>query len=407
MGLVMTAAAAVIGATASGCGNEGGARADPPVRATSAIVQGWTMTDDQVNTWGLIGIYHLEVATNTWFPRPCSAEVLRSMNGVSWVLTARHCVTDNHQIGGNVTSTDNLELISGAQLPILSAGQAPPDAAVNPSNIITMDAISDSDYYHDMALVVVNASWPALVSYPKGLWVGDPPSLSRREFNAFGYGVSDPNLDCAHAPYPSTTAGTARYGGLFSVDSVLNSTTGAYYQYYNSSSYGQWVDCGDSGGPDIAAFGTDDDPYDQIIGVHSTGAVPYVTVESAMVTRWVQDQMGGIFLYSNAQQMVNITNNAIGFVPFGDATATSLVYDGATKQIIAGGLCLGLSWGLPRTMACDGNDMTQQWNVLWNRWITNASNNLCLTALDASNVVVQTCDSTENAYWTFLTQNGW
>jgi hypothetical protein len=363
------------------------------------------MTADQVNTWGLIGIYHFETASNSWFPRPCSGVVLRSMGSFSWVLTARHCLTVDHEIGGDINDYSNIRLISGAQLPILSPGQEPPLTAISPSSVIAMSASDDGDYSHDMALVTIGITLPGLVSYPKGLWVGDPASLTGRQFNAFGYGVSDPNLVCYNPPYPSDTAGVARVGGLFTVSSGISNSPGGLYNYTNWSTFDQYVDCGDSGGPDIAPYGTDDSPYDQIIGVHSTGAIPNATVQSAVVTRWVQDQMGGIFLYNDAQQMVSITNNAINFVPFGDAAAASIIYDSSTMQITADGLCLGLVGGTPVTETCDVNDPTQQWNVVWNRWITNASNNLCLTAVSPTNVTVQSCDGTSNAYWTFMTQN--
>jgi hypothetical protein len=392
----------------SSCGNPGDAEPEELVRSNSKIVGGFTMTADQVNTWGLMGIYHPGDVAGTWFPRPCSAEVLRSSGGTSWVLTARHCVTSNHQINGTVVANSQLKLISGTNLPILSGTQTPPSAAVSPNLIVAESATSSTDYAHDLALVRVSANWSTLVGYRRALYVGAPSALNGREFNAFGYGVSDPTVMCSVAPYPSNTAGVARYGGLFNVGSTTGNSTGGTYTYLNRSSFSQYTNCGDSGGPDIAPFGTDDSPYDQIIGVHSTGANPDVFVNSALVTRWVQDQLGGIYLINdNVAGVGQVSGNVLGFVPVGSSLATAFKYDSATQQIIAGSQCLGLTSGLPRAQACDTNNATQRWNVLWNRWITNTTNNQCLKALSSTNVVVQTCVSSIQAaqYWTFITQN--
>src|SRR5262245_29968008 len=89
------ATCALAGVMAMGCGDAGSQRAGEPVGAVqSEILNGTDMNDAAVKTWALVAVYHPpKSGTATWFGRPCGGVILRSENGVSAVLTARHCVT--------------------------------------------------------------------------------------------------------------------------------------------------------------------------------------------------------------------------------------------------------------------------------------------------------------------------
>ena len=45
-----------------------------------------------------------------WFPRPCSAMVLRSLPGETWILTAHHCVKRNGEIDGPILQPSQIRI---------------------------------------------------------------------------------------------------------------------------------------------------------------------------------------------------------------------------------------------------------------------------------------------------------
>jgi Ricin-type beta-trefoil lectin domain len=176
----------------------------------------------------------------------------------------------------------------------------------------------------------------------------------------------------------------------------------------NDDQPGQFVACGDSGGPDIAPFGPDDSPFDQVIGVHSTGAIPNVTVSSAIVTGWVQDELGGVYLTNDqTRQTVQVVGGAFNFVTAGSTSATAFKYDSTLSHITANSQCLGISAGAPRMVTCNNSDSTQSWNILWDRTIRNAQSGLCLTAASTTSVTASACKTFPryDQYWAFKSQN--
>src|SRR3954453_23157634 len=77
---------------------------DSPDLETSSqnIVNGTALSELGVRNSAMVAVYHrdLSVPGNGWWPRPCSGTVVYSLNGVSQVLTARHCVTTNGEKDG-------------------------------------------------------------------------------------------------------------------------------------------------------------------------------------------------------------------------------------------------------------------------------------------------------------------
>jgi hypothetical protein len=407
MGQRLAGLAATLALGAVGCSAAAG---EESVEASkSEIVNGVVMNDADVSVFGLVALYHHDAGSPNWFIRPCSATILKSVAGVSWILTARHCVTASNTIMGAKAATSSLRLVAAA-----SPGLANPNppAGITPDAIFVPDAPAEIPA-HDFALVRANVGWASRVGYRTGLWVGSPSTLIRVKFQAMGYGISVNDTTCSSPPYPSIGAGTARFGGEFKIQSAA-ATAPSSYSFLNQSTDGQSLFCGDSGGPDFAGLGTEDFGWTHLIGVHSTGAgLPGSSASSAVTGTWVQDQLGGLYLSSDWSRTLDLgqAGTQTLLVSVTDPRAVRLRYDPADQriQLVGSSMCLARNTSnLIQFLSCSTSS-GQKWTISADRQFQNAQNGQCLTVSEINEASLQPCswateEIAKRQHWAFHPQ---
>ncbi len=375
---------------------------------TSGIVNGMDLSASELAASGLVAIYHpKEPIYPSFHPRPCSGVIVRSEGGLSTVITARHCVTTDSTIGG--------QLADGAALrfsPTLTPGPAlpdpPPDAV---SGWFVVDRFGD---LADIAMVYVFADWSSIANHRIGLYVGDAHNLLSQSVTAYGYGIYVADGDCG-TNYSTVGAGVARSGAYFPI--VSATTNPAQYGYTNVSSNGQSVYCGDSGGPDEIVGGQGR----VLLGVHSSGASMLIPAYSTAIDIGMQNTLGGLYLRPASVP----ADSALGEDPYtgnvqivsaGNPQMTTVSYDVANKLINMNGRCLSaVSSFWPPAIAylqdCNTADPSQLWSVGMNGQIVNPQTGKCL-AVGSSGVVLGSCLVTllgrpfrpSSTLWTFRAQ---
>jgi hypothetical protein len=384
---VLAVAMSLLPALLAGCDGE---VADEIDEEGGAIVGGTTLSSTQLQTYGLVALYHRDSSTAPWFIRPCSATILRSSGGVSKVLTARHCVTPGGNIDGTPVAASNLRLI-----PSVSPGLAnpnPPSGAITAASVQAMPISGTSQPYHDMALVTVNVDWSSRVASKQGILVRNPSTMAGDDepLLAFGYGVSlDDQLCFSDPPNHSPGAGTARFGGPFEPSSGSILSPGATYQYPNLSPTGQKVICGDSGGPDIGWLGSDDFTWAHVVGVHSAGTT---NMTNTATNKWLQDTLGGVYLSSYWDRTKNVAaNGTTGLQVLSASSGILMKYNADTQQVIAVSANKCLTTSL--TLATCSTSSSQKWIVSGSQRIAAASGAGCLTHSATSSLTLQACSS--------------
>jgi hypothetical protein len=270
-----------------------------------------------------------------WFPRPCSAMVLRSLPGETWILTAHHCVTRNGEIDGAILQPTqlrvNASLSPGLALPNPPAGSFVPD-------LVVPELAADLAGY-DIALVRVPAAVP-VGSRRVSLPMNDKLNTSQNVV-AFGYGrfveTSPP-----HCETGASGAGVLRTAQNFRVTSVC-AGCGAFgsYEYFDSNALGQSVWRGDSGGPSFLQS-TVTAPFLEVVGVHSSGCLG-CDAESARVAgamNFIGAYLTYFYVSANSSPTFNlgvvgaiargarVTTHAVG-----DSLNTRWFYERSTRRI--------------------------------------------------------------------------
>ncbi|HEX6278154.1 MAG TPA: RICIN domain-containing protein [Polyangiaceae bacterium] len=364
---------------------------------SSAIVNGSVLSAAQVQDSGLVAIYHPKLPSFTWYPRPCSGVVIRSyappfstVGVVTWVLTARHCVTTDGGIWGPLASPNQLRLI-----PSTNPGPAapnPPAAAVTPVSVTDLGGLAG-----DTAIVTLLVDWSAIASRRLGLFVGKSSSLVGKSLTAFGYGIN-PNDPSCSTNNTSVGAGIARSGGAFPVVSSSEYFGGqsASYSYTNSNSAGQSVVCGDSGGPDqlLTLNG-----MRYVLGIHS--GPDGGTMRSDVINKALLDTIGGLFLSPSNNRSFDLAvdaNNNIIFVANGDLRRAWTKYDAATRQLVMSGSCVGTVTNaagqlVPKVMPCNSADPWQKWDFNASFQLKSVQNGQCWTSPSAGQLTLSACTS--------------
>ena len=416
--VALSAALALLGAGGCGAG-------EPPDLATieSPIINGTVLAAGQVQTAGLVAIYHPKLPQFAVYPRPCGGVVIRSVLSmgpigfVSYVFTARHCVTVDETPGGTLAAPDQIHLIAAAQ-PMAANGN-PPAGALPALTIL------DSSPQNDNVIVAVNVDWSAIANNRLALYLGALDPLVNQSFIAYGYGINVVDGNC---PTDNSTAGAgiARSGSPFTVTGFENFVGGepTLYKYSNMNGAGQVVTCGDSGGPDEVGFGPIAGPKKtHVLGVHATGVGSPAT--STTFGKSLQDALLGLYLSAmnigtaTGTGAMNLGADASGNLMFVSATdqhSLRVTYSVPTHVITAqvignvpgpGAGCLGTVLGaqnvtVPAFKACDTSDASQKWTIDPSMHIRNDLRGWCLTAPSAAGVTLGPCTtffSGGNQYW--------
>lgn len=377
----------VCGATACGAADEPSSEAVSS--ASSPIVNGTVMNDAQVQLYGMAAVYHKAYnPDNTWFwwPRPCSGVIIRSISGISHVLTARHCITRDGTTDGVPMAAADIR-ISRAASPGL-ANPNPPASAVTAFSITPMPVTGFSSTSRDMALVRVNVDWSTSVSSRLGIFVNHPSVLAGVSMTPFGFGINVNDNNCYNNRQSTTGAGIARWGGPFTISSGAIAGQGGQYDFPNST--GKRVLCGDSGGHDVAHLGHSEyGVWGHILGVHSTGAA---TAQNSAASLWLQNTMPP-YLSPYSDRTLSVGLAGAGGISLDlwaapDSQVITVKYNAGTKQILDNGpRCLNhsLLW------ATCNNSNSQAWTLTVNQKLINVQTNLCLAHSGAFNIVTQAC----------------
>lgn len=377
------------------CGGVSDDDAQNTAATESPIVNGTVLSQSEVTARGLAALYHKQYnpdGSSFWWPRPCSSTIVRSINGVSLVLTARHCVTRDGSVNGTPLAATDLRIIATAAPG--PANPNPPSGTLTPASVQTMPAGTSA--MGDMAIVTVNTNWSANVAARQAVLVADPSTLTGLYLTAYGYGINVADWNCFDNPSSITGAGIARSGWPFKITGGSASGDGGYYTYTNSNSSGQAAICGDSGGPDMINFGVNNITWRTVLGAHS--GADSTTGDSAATAKWFEDTLGGLYMSSLWDP-----NRDAGLYFNGPATqlwlysvsqtpgnVSRVKYYQATKQLIAtaNGLCMDSATNL---VTCNGST-GQQWkfNAKYSQ-LTNVATGQCLAHYSTGTLLTQAC----------------
>jgi hypothetical protein len=284
------------GVTACGGDAELPEVADSTDSTSEAVVNGTAVSAAVAQARGLVAIYHIDttVTPNVWFPRVCSGKIIRSVNGRSKVITARHCATGTGNTNGALRPVGEFRLLPGTSVALPNPN--PPAAALTPVGLTAAPVSNDVDERaRDLAVFTVNANWSAQVAAKDPLYLGDPALLVNANVQAFGYGINVSNWACQGNGSVTNGAGVARTANPFKVTSSKLFGNAGYYVHNNQNSAGQAVICGDSGGPDFTTvFGFTGMAH--FTGVHSTGGTTFA--EQSTPSVWLQMALGGSYMSS-------------------------------------------------------------------------------------------------------------
>lgn len=392
------AAALLLAPIATACGEAGSfEEAETPDSRAEAIVNGSAVSAAVAQARGLVAVYHMDrtVTPNVWFPRVCSGKIIRSVNGQSKVITARHCVTVTGDTSGALLPVGDFRLLPGPNAALPNPN--PPANALTPSGL-TAAPVSDAvdERARDLAVFTVNADWSAQVATKDPLYLGDPALLLNANVQAFGYGINVSNWACQGNGSVTTGAGVARTANPFKVTFSKLFGDAGYYAHGNQNSSGQAVICGDSGGPDFTTvFGFTGMAH--FTGVHSTGGTNIA--EQSTPSVWLQMALGGSYMssFSNGLNAGNpIGANYLKMLPVGDRSSTPLVYNLKTKHLKHANLPSCVAFGVrndaPQSIgailvSCGTTGSNEVWTLTQDLRLKNAgADGMCLTA-NASNLL--------------------
>lgn len=344
---------------------------------SSAIYQGVNINSTELDNSGLVALYHPEDPSfPNWYPRPCSAVIVSSNGGLTTILTARHCVTTDNSPGGTLVDASRLRLVR-----TLNPGPANPNPPAGVTPYLIMDK---GGTQNDVAVVFASVDWTSIGDKRIGLYVGDPHTLVGTQFTAYGYGINVADASCG-VDNTTAGAGVARSGAAFTVTTGFNWLDGQPDNYNHSvtSTGGQTLYCGDSGGPDeltLTGGGR------EILGVHSTGSIG--DEASTAFDVYLQYAVGGLYLTPTSQRtsdvMVGVdrVTNVLKMVGRTNPDQVTFTYDVPSKLLLIGGgwACASAANGSPANAASCTGDTSQQWEVRANGQLSNPTTGKCLTA---------------------------
>ena len=281
--------------------------ADPEVELESqSLTNANVMTSNPINT----AIYHFKrfgtcnpvvqdvfqtpySTTNIFWPRPCSGRVVRRTGNEFFILTARHCVTQNGEINGPLPFSVNNLIVTTALAPgVIPTTEFNGGIMVTPgmpagSGGTVWDAgnpVSSVDYDQDRA--IIKAFNLNITSGRTAIYSGTSSELVGMNLMAEGYGRSVEGHCYGHN---TSGAGVLRQGFGFQITSATNQQF--THTFDSMFTPGQHKLGGDSGSP--VHYMSQLNGMRWLIGVTSTQATASGGVD---MRQWLQDKIGYVFL---------------------------------------------------------------------------------------------------------------
>lgn len=400
------AQAALIAAAASlsACSDPMSSEAEDLATTEQEIVNGLVLTASQTSSNGLVAVYHKswDAGLNgAWYPRPCSGKILRTVNGVSAVLTARHCVTRDGTTDGTVLNPNELRLVAdndpGLALPNPPAGTTPTSIIAHPV-IAALPGWSEHQMLaaYDSALVFANVDWSSRVTEKPAFYLGGESPIGRSTYG-YGYGVNEmDDADDCEDPYHTPGAGIARRGGTFPINGFIHTSGTRLISHLNWDSNGEFVGCGDSGGPSQRVNGSSPNGWLVQYGVNSRMEINdfYLSAPAAFLSFYIGFYVSA---YSDRTRAIEFTSNGSADYATLSTTPTRLQYSPSSEHIEIG-------WGgpsvkcmynngtaTPRWGAC-GTTNAYKWQLFPNGKVLNRQDGMCLNTAGTAPVrLTSTC----------------
>jgi hypothetical protein len=324
---------------------------DPDQEATGvtadAIIRGTPVTAASQNP-RVAALYHRHLCESGnagcsqvgqwyWFPRPCSATILRASNAETWVLTARHCVTGDGEVPGTVVSAANLRLNTGLTPGIVAPGASPPSGSVVASNVVTLPVQAGLSNTAGFDLALVRFGVVVQISTRRTSLRMVPPALAGNTVTLLHYGYgrfTNTDLD-TEIEDGTTGAGTLRYGKGFRMTDLCVAGGGCgkagYYEYLNDNVLDQACANGDSGGPGFLEASTST-PFLEQVGVHSKGGSSGIDVMVPGAIAWIEENLGRLYVSPHSSPDYNLA--VAGSVTMGAAVNVKNLRDAAETRWI-------------------------------------------------------------------------
>jgi hypothetical protein len=369
---------------------------------TRATVPGTCTPDAGDNARGFHSPYTLPA--NTWFPRPCSGIVIRKNGNEHFILTARHCVTQDGGIFGPlIPGTTNIRSTSAVSPGVLSTIEADGSMIVTgtppATSVQTSVFFQDTAKFDDLALLRADGNLqppqPAIRVGIATYSASQASTFVGMGLSTLGYGRTLAGKCYAHS---ATGAGRLRTSSPFE---VIGTST-KWFKHELVNDFGEQVAYGDSGGP----LFTSQAPAFRIHGVNSSVEIG---VGGETVADFVQAAFGFVYLV-RLSAVAGSTVVGVNSLVNGAFLYHDLVNDGATRQMkldrASGQLKLG-TFCLADETATGGQATVRlrscttagtAWNITANGVIKNRQTNRCISTSGAQ-LTTNTCSPA--TLWTF------
>jgi hypothetical protein len=355
-------------------------------------------------------VFHSPLTTppsGFFWPRPCSGRVIRRNGNEFFILTARHCVTQNSSIMGPLALNGDLKVTTATTPGVIPTfemdGFIMPMTAPPASIDATVFAAGANNGQIAEDRAIIKASGLNITSGRTAIYAGTPGELLGITLLSEGYGRSVEGHCYGHN---GSGAGVLRQGYGFRVDqSVASQFVHTFDSIFTA---GQHQLGGDSGSPLHYMNQLNGTRY--LVGVTSTqvdGA------GGADIRQWLQDQLGHLYLvhydrYRGSSWIVGaqqFDGGSVGYAFTGDTAETRLVYDAVNKQLRFGSFCVADAGnGNTASRPCNSGDTTQKWNYgQWTSQFSNVGTGKCLDA--GAKVNAMPCQLSNRQSWLFITDD--
>lgn len=341
---------------------------------------------------------------NTWWPRPCSGTVIRKDGNENYILTARHCVTQDGSIYGplipgstNIRSTSTVT--PGVLSTVQSNGQmvvtGTPPAAWVQTSIVYQNTATYDDLVLLKAVGDLQPTQPAVRVGIGAYSASQASSFDGMGLSSMGYGRALSGTCYNHS---TTAAGRLRYASPFEVTGLSTK----WFVHELSNDFGEQIAHGDSGGPLFTTQGSS-------LRIHGVNSSPEVGSGGENLADFVQSALQYIYLVK-LSALDGSTVVGVNSLVNGAFLYDNMVNDGATRRMTinraAGHLKLG-TYCLADETATGGQASVRLracgtagtgWNITATGVIKNRTTGRCINTY-GSQLTTNTCSPA--TLWTF------
>jgi|GEM_PF-4258794 len=366
---------------------------------------------DLYEYWPLSDANQDDYAYDMWWPRPCSGRVIRKDGNVTFILTARHCVTDNGLPDGPITpATPQIPhiLVTSKLAPgVLAATETGGRVQTTgvPTGVLAPVYFQDYAKYGDIALLRADGDLqPPQPAERRGIMAfsdsESPALVGYSILRSSGYGRATEGSCWEHQ---NSGAGQLRTASGWEV-TALNAAKG-HFTHDLQSNNSAAIAAGDSGSTmyflNIAQGWT----AIRDIGVNSSPTVAY---GGTLLLPFIQDAFLRVFMVSLDKLSTNLVVGSAGTVGsvitqnYSESTyKTHANFYRDTGQLRLGTYCIrdegaGVT---AKLRACTSTRVA--WTMTVPGQIKNVSSGRCLALMDDGVTLWTTTCQANSTTWTF------